>query len=238
MALLLPVLSAVSIDKWGDVRGIKVTILYICVVIETVLSAIITLLLFTPKWKLNLLVCNGKKVKDFYAIFSSRAKYEGKTIYCNYEVVYPRYTIILTYYAISVLILLIFRPAVSKIIGSCSRPTYASLFIAPSLIIIHSLLAGVIYYTFPYILAVLAVVFNAIHLSSYPVQTWKKLIVDSIKPRNLILILADSSLLAFSVCAITELTDFKTHLPFLLLAPLPAVLYILTAPLTDLSDID
>ncbi|KAJ7388143.1 hypothetical protein OS493_039548, partial [Desmophyllum pertusum] len=114
--------------------------------VESVLAAIFSLLASKPQGMLTLTSCKSQWIADWYTIFFNPKPDYVNTLHCTQEAVYPLYTIVLLYYALSVGLLFLFRPIISHQFcdGQGRASTYAALYFLPSLAVVHALLGGLI----------------------------------------------------------------------------------------------
>jgi hypothetical protein len=114
------------------------------------------------------------------------------------------------------------------------RSIYAALYFLPTLIVIQSVLAGLIYYAFPYMVLVLSVITNAIHFAYFENQEIKHLLKENFTTaRNLVILIFHWILHSYGIIAITQFSDPGFHGLFLLLVPFPALFYLVTVKFTD-----
>lgn len=97
-------------------------------------------------------------------------------------------------------------------------------------------LSLVLDYSFPYLVVILSVVSCAAHFANKMDQSISSLIITTVvDPRNVIILIGHWTLHAYGIVAITQLTNPTVHALLILLVPLPALFYILTARFTDPS---
>ncbi|XP_066996644.2 JNK1/MAPK8-associated membrane protein isoform X2 [Anabrus simplex] len=169
MALLALVLHWFCIDIAARRRSFcrEVLVLHISAVFEIVTAAALTLLLSEPVGTLNVRSCHVKKLSDWYTLLHNPNPNYEETLHCTQEAVYPLYTMVFIFYALSVLLMLIVRPWLAQHFlpryGKMS--IYAALYFFPTLALIQAIFGGLIYYSFPYIIIVLSVFSNAAHFA-------------------------------------------------------------------------
>ena len=133
--------------------------------------------------------------------------------------------------------MLLIRPLIAKkfLPKQGKFSIYAALYFYPILALLHAIGSGLIYYSFPYITITLSVLSNAAHFAFKLNQTMKSLLLSSISDmKNIIVILGHWLLHDMGVVAIATLRGFEFSSSYaLLLVPLPALFYILTARFTD-----
>ncbi|KAH9489443.1 hypothetical protein Btru_056385 [Bulinus truncatus] len=213
-----------------------VLLLHLSAFIETVLAASVTLLLCDPMGSLQVRSCSVNQFSDWYSMFFNPTPDYYNTIYCTQEIVYPLYSMVMIYYVFSLVFMMMFRPILSYRLHGCQghRSIYAALYFLPILILIHAVLAGVIYYAFPYIVVVVSVITSACHLATEENQKMKDLIKQNVtNVRNLTILLGHWALHAYGIIAITQLVQPTYQAPLIALVPFPTIFYILTVKFTD-----
>lgn len=238
MALLALVLHWFSIDTAARRRSFckEVLVLHISALLEIVTSAILTLLLSDPTGNLAVRSCRTQKLSDWYTLLHNPSPNYDKTLHCTQEAVYPLYTMVFIFYALSVVLMLLLRPwLVKHFLPSHGKMSiYAALYFFPTLALIHAVFGGLIYYSFPYVVIILSVISNAAHFAFKLDQSMRYLIVSTLfDTRNVVILLGHWILHAYGIIAITQLQDPVLHKALVALVPLPAVFYILTARFTD-----
>lgn len=89
-------------------------------------------------------------------------------------------------------------------------------------------------YSFPYIIFILSIVTSAAHFAIQLDQSMTALIISTfVDKRNIVILLGHWALHAYGIVAITQLTRPALHSSLIVLVPLPALFYILTARFTD-----
>ncbi|BFZ11777.1 hypothetical protein BsWGS_14816 [Bradybaena similaris] len=237
MALVSLVLHWGFIDLLSRPKK-TVLLLHLSAFVETVLAAWLTLFLSDPVGQMNITSCPMNQFSDWYTLFFNPSPDYYNTIYCTQEIVYPLYTIVMIYYTLCLVFMMLLRPFISYKFAACqgSRSIYASLYFLPILILVHSILAGVIYYAFPYIIVVVSIITSACHLATEENQKMKDLIKQNFtNVRNLMILLGHWALHAYGIIAITQLTQPLLHASLIALVPFPTIFYIVTVRFTDPS---
>nr|BAN20867.1 seven transmembrane protein, putative [Riptortus pedestris] len=211
-------------------------VLHLTALLETVLAAFCTILIIEPYGKLDLKACPVTSLSDWYTLFHNpRPNYE-ETLHCTQEAVYPLHTMVFIFYGLCVSIMLLIRPwLVHFFLPKTGGATvYAALYFFPILTVLHAVLGGLIYYTFPYIVIVLSVISNAAHFAFKIDQSMKVHIVSTVTDiRNMIIVLGHWVMHGYGIISLTQLRDPVLHSSLLCLVPLPALFYIITARFTD-----
>ncbi|OON17997.1 hypothetical protein X801_06157 [Opisthorchis viverrini] len=121
------------------------------------LSAFVSILLFPPLGSLNLYSCVPQKLEDFYAPFL--------IVYgCPSEVVFPYLSLPLVYFAFSIFgcvlfyVAILLTPSGSVDLSKWLRVTHLSLYAYPVLGLVVFIFGGVLYYSYPYVILILAVI--------------------------------------------------------------------------------
>uniref|UniRef100_A0A0B6YPL7 JNK1/MAPK8-associated membrane protein n=1 Tax=Arion vulgaris TaxID=1028688 RepID=A0A0B6YPL7_9EUPU len=237
MALVSLVLHWGFIDLLSRPKR-TVLLLHLSAFIETVLAAWLTLFLSDPVGQMKFRSCPVNQFSDWYTLFFNPAPDYYSTVYCTQEIVYPLYTMVMIYYTFSLVFMMLLRPLVSYKLAGCqgSRSIYAALYFLPILILVHSVLGGVIYYAYPYIIVVVSVTTSACHLATEENQKMSELIKQNFtNVRNLLILVGHWALHAYGIVAITELTQPIFHASLIVLVPFPTIFYIVTVRFTDPS---
>lgn len=238
MALLALVLHWFSIDTASKRRSFckEVLVLHISALLEIVIAAILTLLMSDPTGSLAVRSCRTQRLSDWYTLLHNPSPNYDKMLHCTQEAVYPLYTMVFIFYALSVMLMLLVRPwLVKRFLPNHGKMSiYAALYFFPTLALIHAVFGGLIYYSFPYVVIILSVISNAAHFAFKLDQSMRYLIVSTLSDtRNIVILLGHWILHAYGIIAITQLQDPVLDKALLALVPLPAVFYILTARFTD-----
>ncbi|KXJ25883.1 JNK1/MAPK8-associated membrane protein isoform X2 [Exaiptasia diaphana] len=232
MFLTVLVLHWFFIDYFSKRSKKVIVILFICAAIETLCAAIVTLLLNEPKGSLNLISCKSEQLSDWYTVFFNPKPDYVNTIYCTNEAVYPLYTIVLTFFAMSVALLLLVRPISSHYICADQgiSSIYAALYFLPILATVHALFGGLLYYTYPYIIVVSAILSNATVLARNRIMGFRQLLSSK---RHIGIVLGHWTLLAYGFLGLTQLAQPAIHGPMFILVTAPVLFYLATSSLTD-----
>nr|CAG4650406.1 EOG090X0BGA [Sida crystallina] len=229
-----------SIDSFsGDSSlSVKTLVVHVSALLETLLSAVITLIINEPVGSLNLKSCAVRQLSDWYTQFHNPQPNYQETLYCAQEAVYPLYSLVFIHYGFSILLLLTMRPLVNhfmKIKGlRASRPIYFALYIFPILSLLHATLAGLVYYAYPSIIILLSLMSHAFHFASRSDQSARALLFETVSSvRNLCIVLGHWLLHAYGLTALTMSLQPELRTSVLSLVPLPTLLYIALARFTD-----
>jgi hypothetical protein len=232
----------------------EVLVLHASALGEVAIAGFITLLILEPQGSLEIRSCHINSLADWYTLLHNPNPQYEETLHCTQEAVFPLYSMVFIFYAWCVILLLLVRPWLVHLItfpsGTSSQPwnvqhplpchrkatIYAALYFLPVLALIHALFAGLIYYSFPYILIVMSLISNAAHFAFKEDQSVRGLLTSTVSNlRNSVILIGHWMLHAYAIIAIMhkELREYTTHLALLSLVPLPAIFYILTARFTD-----
>lgn len=238
VVLVMLVLHCFFIDMLSMRRSFTkdILILHSAAFIEVIVAAFLSLLLSHPIGSFSVHSCRVRSISDWYTILHNPSPNYEKKIYCSHEAVYPLYTTIFLFYGLSMVIMLIYRPWLCKkyLPRQSKMSIYAALYFIPILILLHALVGGLLYYCFPHLTLVLSVISCAAHFAIKLDQSIKSLILSTlVEPRNLVILIGHWCLHAYGIISITQLINPPLHASFILLVPLPAVVYILTARFTD-----
>nr|CAG4651246.1 EOG090X0BGA [Simocephalus serrulatus]SVE94440.1 EOG090X0BGA [Simocephalus serrulatus] len=212
--------------------------IHVSALIETFLSAIVTLLIHQPYGTLSLKSCTVEQLSDWYTVLHNPNPNYEEVLHCAQEAVYPLYSIVFVHYGISVFMLFSIRPLVNKIFQikgqSASRPIYAALYLFPILALIHGIMAGLIYYSFPSIIILLSLMSHAFHFASRTDQSWRALLYDTVScVHNLVVVVGHWVLHGFGLVALTYWLQPEILIAIITLVPLPTCLYIVLSRFTD-----
>lgn len=183
--------------------------------------------------------CRALRISDFYPIF-----FNPRNLSCTQEAVYPLFSMVLMLYAFSLVNLLILRPIVIVLATSSQnivwkqshavKSIYLTLYLIPSLVLIHIVLCGLIYYLYPYLTIIGSLISLAIHFSCRLDQRTKALFKDSFTEiRNLVIIIGHWLLHSLGLIALTHFKHPLRDSLLLLCVPCPTLFYILTARFSD-----
>ncbi|XP_068215274.1 JNK1/MAPK8-associated membrane protein [Palaemon carinicauda] len=219
----------------------EVMALYASAVIEVLVAAVVTLLVTEPVGSFSIRSCKVRKLADWYPLLHNpNPNYEGP-LHCTQEAVYPLYSMVFVFYTLCLLVMLLVRPLLSSKLlpGRGKSAIYSALYFFPALIVTHAVGAGLIYYSFPYMVIILSVISNAAHFAFQLDQTMSALLEGCVRDvRNLVILLGHWGLHAYGIIAITQLKEGVLHGSLCALVPLPALFYILTSKFTDPSRIN
>jgi len=214
----------------------EILILHISALFEIALSAICTLVISQPFGEFNLHSCRVSRLSDWYTLLHNPTPNYVTKLYCTQEAVYPLFTMVFIFYSFSLISMLLVRPILaSKFLpGKGRNAIYAALYFFPIFALIHGIMGGVIYYSYPYIIILSSIVSCAAHYAFRLDQSLKSLFLTSIMDsRNLVILLGHWGLHAYGIVAVTELKQLQLSLAFIGLVPIPAAFYIATARWTD-----
>ncbi|KRY71040.1 RNA-binding protein 25, partial [Trichinella pseudospiralis] len=205
--------------------------------VECIFPAILSLLIVEPKGSLNFYTCGVQKLQDWYPVFYNPVIDYTKTVHCTQEAVYPLYFLPFVYYLFSLLSLSIVHPIVICAFKlkkeGASGAIYAALYFYPVLIILHSVLCGLIYYAFPYIILFAAICLNAMHLALYETQTPICILNDMWrKKQNLAVLCVLIYLYLYGILSISRFSSYWVYNVMFLFIPAPSIFYVLTVKFT------
>ncbi|CAH0551745.1 unnamed protein product [Brassicogethes aeneus] len=214
----------------------RLILLQITALFEVAIATILALLLSHPIGTFTITSCRVTMLADWYTLLHNPRPNFEKKIYCTQEAVYPLYTVVFVFYGMSLILMLIIRPWVCrKVFPRQSKLSiYAAMYFIPILVLIHAVVGGLLYYSFPYLVVILSLISCAAHFSNKMNQSITSLIKTTVtEPRNIIILVGHWCLHAYGILSITLLQDPLMDSLLLFLVPLPACFYILTAKFTD-----
>ncbi|XP_017779627.1 PREDICTED: JNK1/MAPK8-associated membrane protein [Nicrophorus vespilloides] len=239
MVLLVLVLHWFFIDMVAMNRSFNknILILHFTAFLEVLLSCIFTILCVEPFGLFQIRSCNVRSLSDWYTLLYNPSPNYEKRVHCTQEAVYPLYSVVFVFYAFALGIMLLVRPWICKKFLPRNRMSiYAAMYFIPILTLIHALIGGLLYYSFPYLIVILSVISSAAHFAGKMNQSISYLIIFTfIEPRNIVILLGHWALHAYGIVSITQLTNPTFHALLIFLVPLPAAFYILTSRFTDPS---
>ncbi|CAG9830262.1 unnamed protein product [Diabrotica balteata] len=240
VVLLMLVLHCFFIDMISMRRSFNkdILILHSVACIEVTVAAVISLILSHPIGKLTIHSCKVRSIADWYTLLHNPIPNYEKKVYCTQEAVYPLYTTVFLFYGLCLIFMILFRPWLCKkyLPRQSKMSIYAALYFIPILVLMHALIGGLLYYCFPHLVLVLSVISCAAHFAVKLDQSIKSLIVSTlVEPRNLVILIGHWCLHAYGLISITQMLNPSLHASLILLIPLPALFYILTARFTDPS---
>ncbi|XP_062502773.1 JNK1/MAPK8-associated membrane protein-like [Corticium candelabrum] len=203
---------------------------YVSAGIEFFVAAIVSLLLFDPVGSLDVKSCGVRRFSDWYTLFFNPKKPDYiSTIHCTQEAVYPLYTIVLTYYFWSLVMFLLLRPIITVKYSSHKSgtlPLFFGLYAIPILVVVHTVLGGFLFYSYPYLLLFFTLWATAAVMNYNDIETPRKLIENS---DSLGILIIHCVLYGYSIAAITRGVETELSSLYFLLVPAPVILYMLMA---------
>ncbi|VDK71659.1 unnamed protein product [Cylicostephanus goldi] len=126
---------------------------------------------------------------------------------CSYEVVFPLYSLPFVYLLFLLGTVLLFRTILYVVVLKRRRDAkayYCALLSIPKVAIIHALLAGVLYQSYPYIVMLWSLGANAVHLAVEGKMSMKDIAkVVCTSPMHLAMLMVNMFLLAFALLALS-----------------------------------
>ncbi|XP_023022504.2 JNK1/MAPK8-associated membrane protein isoform X2 [Leptinotarsa decemlineata] len=238
MVLLVLVLHWFFIDMVSVRRSFNKDIISLHAVAfaEVFLASVLTLLISHPMGSFYIYNCKVRSIKDWYTLFHNPTPNYEKKVHCTQEAVYPLYTTVFLFFGLCLVLMLIIRPwACRKFLPRQSKMSiYAAMYFIPILVLIHALIGGLLFYSFPHLVLILSVVSCAAHFAVKMDQSISSLILTTVsEPRNVVILLGHWCLHAYGIVSLTQLSNPHLHPLLILLVPLPAAFYVLTARFTD-----
>lgn len=119
--------------------------LYLSAVFEAFVASICSLLACEPLGSLALYACPTSSINDWYSLVWNPPSYDAP-IFCNSEVVYPRWTVVFMFLMFSAMMAIIVRPVVARQLadGEGNMALYGTLYFTPTYCIINAIFGGVI----------------------------------------------------------------------------------------------
>ncbi|KAJ7371796.1 hypothetical protein OS493_023137 [Desmophyllum pertusum] len=232
MAFLSLIFHWFFIDFFAKRERKTIFVLGLSAFVESVLAAIFSLLASKPQGMLTLTSCKSQWIADWYTIFFNPKPDYVNTLHCTQEAVYPLYTIVLLYFALSVGLLFLFRPIISHQFcdGQGRASIYAALYFLPSLAVVHALLGGLIYYSYPYATLVISVLSTATVLAKNKITHIRQLVRSK---RHVVIIMTHWLAHAYGILAVTQLRNPPVHGPMFTLVLAPVLFFLITHSFTE-----
>ncbi|XP_070577510.1 JNK1/MAPK8-associated membrane protein-like [Ptychodera flava] len=230
MASLALVLNWFFIEYFAKSK--RAIILHISALIECSIAAIVTLLLVEPLGSLQIRSCLITSLADWYTVLFNPSPGFTSTLHCTHEAAYPLYTIVFIYYAVDLVCMMLVRPVLAaKFCARYGKPSlYAALYFLPILTVTQAVAAGLIYYSFPYIVIIVSLLTSALHFAKQEIEGIKDLVK---RPGHIVILLGHWAAHAYGIISITQLENIVLHLALLALVPVPALFYLMTVRFTD-----
>ncbi|CAI5450331.1 unnamed protein product [Caenorhabditis angaria] len=209
---------------------------YVCVLLENISAALISVLIYPPRFTFLLTSCEKSTMREWYPVLHNPRIGYSKTMKCSSEIVFPLYSLPFAHHLVLISAILIFRSILYCALlykSSNGKPFYYSLISLPILAGVHSLFAGILFYSFPWILLTSSIMILVYHLA----EQGKLAICDLLarlvsSPMHLTILLITTLLLSFSLTAIIIPLNFSYRWFCVGLVPIPLIVYIITLPFT------
>lgn len=240
MALLSLLLHFFFIDYTNQNKK-SLVVLHLSALAESVIAALLTVLLTDPVGSLMIRSCPVDRLEDWYSMLYNPSPNYTTTFHCTQEIVYPLYTIVMVYYALCLLFMMALRPLISiKFVDSLgTKSIYAALYFIPILIVLQAVFGGLLYYSYPYIMIISSLVTSAIHMAQGIQQGFTDLLEENFKNmRNLTIMIGHWILHCYGIISLTELKQPDFHVPLLLLVFFPVLFYVCTTKFTNPDNLD
>ncbi|VDN52751.1 unnamed protein product [Dracunculus medinensis] len=215
---------------------------YLCCFAECFISAVVSVLIMPPQGSFKLYGCSKTHLREWYPIFYNPVINHSHALRCTNEIVFPLYSLPFIYFAMVLVSLLILRSCLylTLLRGTrvSSRPYYAALYAIPLISLCHSLLAGILYFIFPYVALLFSLGLNALHMALELNKTIRRMCLEMItKPHNISILIVHMALFGFSLFSLLSSRPISTDMvsiavTVIILVPLPSIFYIFTVGIT------
>ncbi|CAI2355425.1 unnamed protein product [Caenorhabditis sp. 36 PRJEB53466] len=210
---------------------------HLCVVLENVIACVVSVLIYPPTFTFLLNGCVKTSWKEWYpACYNPRVGYTN-TMRCTYEVVFPLYSITFAHHLVLIVAILLLRSTLYCLLlykTYNGQPFYYAIVSVPILAAVHSVFAGFLFYSFPWIVLIgslWAMVFN---LAQEVKRPFKDMLVRMVtSPTHVVFLSIIMLLLSFSVVALITPLDSVYRWLALCMVPVPLVFYIVTIPFSN-----
>ncbi|XP_077999887.1 JNK1/MAPK8-associated membrane protein-like [Glandiceps talaboti] len=230
MAMLALILNWFFIEFFAKKK--RAIILHVSALFECAIAAMVTLLLVDPLGSIKIRSCPITSLADWYTMLFNPSPGYTSTLHCTHEAAYPLYTVVFIYYAFMLVCMMLIRPFLAaKFCTSYGKASiYAALYFLPILTVTQAVAAGLLYYSFPYLVIIVSLVTSAVHFAKQEIENIKDLVK---KPRHIVILLGHWVVHAYGIISITQLENVILHASLLALVPVPAIFYLLTVRFTD-----
>lgn len=220
----------------------KLWILRLFMFCKSLLSFLISLMLFEPVGMLQITKCSTNRLSDWYTMFYNPKLDFVNTVYCTQEAVYPLKSLVVTFYCISILMTVAIRPLIILFVirdSSWFKSIYYTLYLYPVLTILYFAFGGTWYYSYGYIIFVTAIVVSAGLFSTLLLQNLPTMTIGSVvkatfmRPQNFLLVGCTWLALFYGIISITELRHPTYYGLLFAVIPLPYVLFCLSLHFTN-----
>ncbi|KJH44999.1 putative adipose-regulatory protein [Dictyocaulus viviparus] len=205
---------------------------HLCCGLECLIASIAAVLVFPPRFSFIVWGCARSNIKEWYPEFYNPIINHVKPMRCSYEIVFPLYSFPFIYLIFLLCAVLLFRSILYIFVLKRSKEAkafYYALISIPKIAIVHAILAGVLYQSFPYIIMFCSLCANAVHLAIEGKVSVKDIAkIVSTSPKHMTMLTVNMMLLAFSLLAISAQKDSSINLFSLLLVPVPPIFYMTT----------
>lgn len=144
MLILLLLIQWYIVDYCVKRRNLplEVLVLHLSAAAESLLAAFVVVVIMSDEDKLfTITSCRVVRMSDWYTVF-----WNPRHVSCTQEAVYPLFSMVFMFYAVSLTLLLLIRPVVvwwTKDKNS-KKTIFLSLYVIPGLAFVHSVFCGVI----------------------------------------------------------------------------------------------
>jgi len=215
---------------------------YLMVLFECSASATLSMLLLSnPQGSFIIKLCPVVRMSDWYTIFFNPLVDHSTRLRCTQEAVYPLYSLPFIYYTLCVVFLALVRITSCLFIfhkewrqTGASVSIYAALYFYPALMLLHAFGAGLMYYFFPFIIAIVSLVANALYLASIEDQTTCGVLKRMFTSKsNVTAFVVFSAIYLYCIFAAIGLSNFVALCCLVCLLPVPTLFYAFTVILSQ-----
>ena len=233
MMICVMVLNFYSIDMFHKTSR-RSWFFHLSVILESLASFIFMILHFEPQGQLALNSCGVKSIRDWYTVFYNPKPDYLTSVRCTQEAVYPLYTSIFIYLLYCLVLMILFRGILLPLLTRKRhlKSFYAGLYILPIVGALHTFMAGVIYYIFPYLMIFLSLIGVAVFLSTLNQSDYYQ---NLITPRHAGVLACYCVAHGYGIISITELVVLERDVPLLLLVFLPVLFYSISRKFTNVE---
>ncbi|TKR88827.1 hypothetical protein L596_013009 [Steinernema carpocapsae] len=207
--------------------------------LESSCAFLASIFLLPPFGSPSLYGCYKESLREWYPMFYNPFYMHVKKLRCTYEIVYPLYSLPFIFFGLNLFFLMIFRSIyciyASRSMLYSSKPYYAALWTLPVISVIHGSLAGLIYYSFPYISLLTSLALIATFMAFQGRIPMLEMLKKFQEPSSTVILSALTAFFGFAIFSICVFYKMKTLTAAIIATasmPLPVAFYIVTIGIT------
>ncbi|KAK0413260.1 hypothetical protein QR680_006694 [Steinernema hermaphroditum] len=182
--------------------------------LESLCAFLLSVLVLPPMGSPFLHGCTHSGLREWYPMFYNPFFMHVKKLRCTYEIVYPLYSLPFIFFALNLFFLMIFRSIyciyASRNVLFSSKPYYAALWALPVISTVHATLAGIIYYSFPYLSLLTSLALIAVFMAFKGRITMREMLKKFTIPSNIIILSSLTAFFGFAIFSLGVLYSMAT----------------------------